>query len=55
MFPLGGMTHLRLPTTPQRRQHSEPPKRGEHTDDILREAGFSDEERAALRASGAAR
>lgn len=32
-----------------------PPRQGEHTADILREAGFSDEEIGALRTTGAAR
>jgi len=54
-FGLGGLTHLRLPTTPVGREHSEPPRRGEHTDAVLREARISEEEIAALRASGAVR
>ncbi len=41
---------VRLPRTPPSlRRH--PPRLGEHTDDVLREAGYGDEEVAALRAS----
>jgi crotonobetainyl-CoA:carnitine CoA-transferase CaiB-like acyl-CoA transferase len=42
----------RTPVTPRDLDAPPAPKSGEHTDVILREAGFSDEEIASLRASG---
>jgi crotonobetainyl-CoA:carnitine CoA-transferase CaiB-like acyl-CoA transferase len=53
--PWGMLSQLRTPLTAPDRAHRPPPKRGEHTDAILREAGLSDEEIGRLRAAGAAR
>ncbi|MEO6420835.1 MAG: CaiB/BaiF CoA-transferase family protein, partial [Polyangiaceae bacterium] len=53
--PWGDLLQMRLPITPRDMTHRPPPKQGEHTDEILREAGLSDEEIAAMRADGAAR
>ncbi len=53
-FQLGDLTQVRTPfgaTT----GHTPPPGLGQHTATILGEAGFSDDEVAALRAAGAAR
>jgi alpha-methylacyl-CoA racemase len=52
--PWGTLRQLRLPVTPRGATPSPPPKVGEHTDEILRAAGFTDAEIAALRADGAA-
>ncbi len=49
----GSVPQMRTPLTPRDRAHAPPPKQGEHTDAILREAGLSDEEIAELRAAGA--
>lgn len=43
------------PVTPKGAAFRRAPRSGEHTADILREAGFTDDEIAALRAGGAAR
>ena len=51
--PWGALTQFRTPLTPQDRTHTPPPKQGEHTTAMLREAGYSDAEIAALRAEGA--
>ncbi len=51
----GTIPQMRTPLTPKDRQHTSPPRQGEHTDAILREAGLSDAELAALRADGAIR
>ena len=40
--PWGTLRQLRLPTTPADKQHAPPPKQGEHTDAVLREAGVDD-------------
>jgi crotonobetainyl-CoA:carnitine CoA-transferase CaiB-like acyl-CoA transferase len=53
--PWGRLPQLRTPLTPAGAQHTPPPRIGEHTDAILREAGFEDDEIAALRAGGAVR
>lgn len=53
--PWGNVTQMRTPLTPVDRVHSAPPKSGEHTEAILREAGVTDEELAALRADRAIR
>ncbi|HEY1957609.1 MAG TPA: CaiB/BaiF CoA-transferase family protein [Polyangiaceae bacterium] len=50
--PWGALPQLKLPIA-ERVASRPPPKKGEHTDEILREAGLSGEEIAALRASGA--
>jgi crotonobetainyl-CoA:carnitine CoA-transferase CaiB-like acyl-CoA transferase len=44
---------MRTPLTPKDAVHAPPPKQGEHTDAILREAGLSDEEIAGMRAEKA--
>ena len=52
--PWGTLTQLRLPVGPRdESRHRAPPKQGEHTDAILREAGFTAAEIASLRAAGA--
>ena len=53
--PFGKSVQVRLPITDRDREPLPPPAMGEHTDAILREAGISVEEIAALRASGAVR
>lgn len=53
--PWGKIPQLRTPLTPVDRKHTPAPKQGEHTEEILREAGFSDQEIASARADGAIR
>jgi alpha-methylacyl-CoA racemase len=53
--PWGSIPQMRTPLTSPDRVHTAPPKQGEHTDAILREAGIDDDEVAKLRASGAVR
>ncbi len=53
--PWGDLLQMRLPITPRGMEHRAPPKQGEHTDAILREAGLSDDEIALMRADGSAR
>jgi crotonobetainyl-CoA:carnitine CoA-transferase CaiB-like acyl-CoA transferase len=53
--PWGKLAQMRTPLTPKDRAHAPPPKQGEHTDAILREAGLSDAEIAAMKSEGAAR
>jgi crotonobetainyl-CoA:carnitine CoA-transferase CaiB-like acyl-CoA transferase len=52
--PWGRIPQLCTPLTDRAGVHAPPPRRGEHTDAILREAGFDDAAIAALRAEGAA-
>jgi crotonobetainyl-CoA:carnitine CoA-transferase CaiB-like acyl-CoA transferase len=51
----GPIQQMRTPLTPIDRVHTPPPAQGEHTDAILRDAGLSTEDIAALRADGAIR
>lgn len=51
----GKLPQLALPVTPREAAHTPPPTQGEHTEIVLKEAGFSDERVAALRAEGAIR
>ncbi len=51
--PWGPLPQMRTPLSPRERTHTPPPKQGEHTDAILRDAGFEDAEIAQLRAEGA--
>ena len=53
--PRGPVPQLRLPITPKDFAPAPPPKKGEHTRAILRDAGLTDEEIDALLRSGAAR
>lgn len=53
--PWGVLTQMRTPVTPREARHEPPPRQGEHTDEILREAGIDDATIAAMRAEGAAR
>lgn len=53
--PRGPVPQLRLPITDRDAVSTPPPKKGEHTRAILRDAGFSDDEVATLLKSGAAR
>ena len=53
--PWGKIPQMRTPLTSLDRVHAPPPKQGEHTDVILRDAGFGDDEIAKLRAAGAVR
>lgn len=53
--PWGKLAQMRTPLTPCDATHAPPPKQGEHTDAILREAGIDDGTIAAMRAEGAAR
>ncbi len=52
--PWGRIRQLRTPLTPRDAQHVPPPRRGQHTDEILREAGVDDATIAAMRAEGSA-
>jgi len=51
----GPIQQMRTPLTPVDRVHAPPPSQGEHTEAILREAGISDAEIAAMRSEGAIR
>jgi alpha-methylacyl-CoA racemase len=51
----GAVGQYRTPVTPREIDAQPAPRQGEHTDLVLREAGFSDQEIAELRASGAIR
>jgi crotonobetainyl-CoA:carnitine CoA-transferase CaiB-like acyl-CoA transferase len=53
--PWGRLKQMRTPVTPVDAEHTPPPKQGEHTDAILREAGIDQATIDALRAEGAAR
>jgi crotonobetainyl-CoA:carnitine CoA-transferase CaiB-like acyl-CoA transferase len=53
--PWGRLRQMRTPLTPRDARHAPPPRQGEHTDEILREAGFDDEAIAAMKAEGTAR
>jgi crotonobetainyl-CoA:carnitine CoA-transferase CaiB-like acyl-CoA transferase len=53
--PWGKLKQLRTPVTPRDADHTPPPRQGEHTDAILREAGLSYEAIQSLKESGAAR
>lgn len=53
--PWGRIPQMRTPLTSPDRVHTPPPRQGEHTDAVLRDAGFSDDEIAGLRAAGAVR
>jgi alpha-methylacyl-CoA racemase len=53
--PWGRLEQLRTPLTEPGAKHEPPPRQGEHTDAILREAGLDEATIAAMRAEGAAR
>jgi alpha-methylacyl-CoA racemase len=53
--PWGPIEQLRTPLTEPGAKHAPPPRQGEHTDAILREAGLDEATIAAMRAEGAAR
>jgi crotonobetainyl-CoA:carnitine CoA-transferase CaiB-like acyl-CoA transferase len=53
--PRGPVPQLRTPITPPGHAFTPPPRAGEHTREILREAGLTDADVDALIASGAAR
>ncbi|HEX4448373.1 MAG TPA: CaiB/BaiF CoA-transferase family protein [Polyangiaceae bacterium] len=53
--PWGRLQQLRTPLTEPGAEHTPPPRQGEHTDAILREAGIDDAVIAAMRAEGSAR
>ncbi len=53
--PWGRIEQLRTPLTATAADHAPPPRQGEHTDAILREAGIDDATIAAMRAEGSAR
>jgi crotonobetainyl-CoA:carnitine CoA-transferase CaiB-like acyl-CoA transferase len=53
--PWGKLTQMRTPLTPTDARFAPPPRQGEHTDTILREAGIDDATIAALKREGAAR
>lgn len=53
--PWGPIEQLRTPLTEPGAKHTPPPRPGEHTDAILREAGLDEATIAAMRAEGAAR
>jgi crotonobetainyl-CoA:carnitine CoA-transferase CaiB-like acyl-CoA transferase len=50
--PWGTIPQLRTPLTPIDREHRPPPRRGEHSEEILREAGFGAAEIEALSSCG---
>lgn len=52
--PWGPIDQLRTPLTAPGATHAPPPRQGEHTDAILREAGIDDATIAAMRAEGSA-
>jgi crotonobetainyl-CoA:carnitine CoA-transferase CaiB-like acyl-CoA transferase len=52
--PWGRIRQMRTPLTPRGAAHAPPPKRGEHTDEILREAGLDEATIAAMREEGSA-
>jgi crotonobetainyl-CoA:carnitine CoA-transferase CaiB-like acyl-CoA transferase len=51
--PWGPLPQLKTPVTDMRMHHAPPPRTGEHTDAILREAGLEEAEIAKLRMDGA--
>ncbi len=51
--PWGPIPQMRTPLTSSDAKHTPPPKAGEHTEAVLREAGVTDETIAKLRAEGA--
>lgn len=51
----GSLAQMRTPLTPRDKQHTPPPAQGEHTDDILRDAGYDAATIAALRSEGVVR
>jgi crotonobetainyl-CoA:carnitine CoA-transferase CaiB-like acyl-CoA transferase len=53
--PWGPIEQLRTPLTAPGAAHAPPPRQGEHTDAILREAGIDDATIAAMKAEGSAR
>jgi crotonobetainyl-CoA:carnitine CoA-transferase CaiB-like acyl-CoA transferase len=53
--PWGRIAQLRTPLAQRGATYAPPPKQGEHTDAVLREAGLADAAIAAMRAEGAAR
>ena len=53
--PFGPLRQMRTPITPRGDAHRPPPRQGEHTREILREAGFADDAIDALVKTGAAR
>jgi crotonobetainyl-CoA:carnitine CoA-transferase CaiB-like acyl-CoA transferase len=53
--PRGKVPQVRLPVTPEGASFAPPPRAGEHTREILREGGLSEERIEALIASGGAR
>jgi len=53
--PWGRIGQMRTPLAPRDAVPAPPPRQGEHTDAILREAGLDDAAIAAMRAEGAAR
>ena len=51
----GSIHQMRTPLTPKDKKHGPPPKQGEHTRDILRDAGLTDADIDAMKAEGAIR
>ena len=51
----GSIHQMRTPLTPKDKKHGAPPKQGEHTRDILRDAGLTDADIDAMKAEGAIR
>jgi len=51
-FAMGAIPQMRTPVTPKDATHTLPPKQGEHTIAILREAGIDDAQIEAMRAEG---
>ena len=53
--PWGRIGQLRTPLGAREATHTPPPRQGEHTEAILKEAGFDDATIASMKAEGAAR
>ena len=53
--PWGLISQMRTPLASRDRSHASPPRQGEHTTEILTEAGFAEADIASMRAAGTIR